>query len=781
MVAWGDTLLFVATGGDGDEPANLLSFSLDPRAPSGASIDAHSGQFSWTPPDGYPVGVYSVTVRVRDDGSPPLEDATTFSVTVEEFNKPPVLDPIADQTVVVGTPFSLLATASDLTDPEDSLRFSLGAGAPVDMSIGARTGLRRWTPSAEQASGWYEIDVRVSDPRFPAKEDVQTFGIRLFGLSPSGQVDWGSVDFLEIPAQSLIDGDRFVIRPFRSGRLTIEALFANAGGDVDLTLLDPGGAVVGSSIGGSDNERIDAVVVGSDMYELVIVGSNPAVAFRVANLLVDEADRLGVYGTSGDDVFELVLGSEHQLTVKGVAYSINAATVSTIVVDGLSGSDQITLTGTGSDETVELWPSTAQFDGAAASVQVSAVGTISVDGGGGSDTATFRDSSGNDSFVAMPDYGKLRGNGFENVATSFGEVYAYSTGGSDVAQMYDSPGTDSFVATPDYAQLKGDGFLLRADSFATVQANASNGGTDVAQLFDSASDDSFLATPVQGALYGEGYYNRARLFDTVHANATAGGYDTALMYDSPGNDDFIGSPIQGVLYGEGFYNRAKMFDTVHAYAQSGGHDTAQLYDSAGDDVFEAMPTESTLFGDGFFNRVKSFDEVRAYAQLGGYDTADLYDAGSDDTLDATPTEVQLQGSKFFSRAKYFDAVYAHATGGGFDTANLHDSTGNDTFEGEPGLASLSGDAFYNLVEYFERVYTWSSPGGFDQAYLHDSPSTDYLDAELERTTFSDARLSFFFWLADYEYIKVTSEHGPDRKTIAAAVDFLVLEGQWLDL
>ena len=45
----GTMLSFTATATDPDLPANALTFSLDPGAPTGASIDPQSGVFSWTP------------------------------------------------------------------------------------------------------------------------------------------------------------------------------------------------------------------------------------------------------------------------------------------------------------------------------------------------------------------------------------------------------------------------------------------------------------------------------------------------------------------------------------------------------------------------------------------------------------------------------------------------------------------------------------------------------------------------------------------------------------
>src|SRR5439155_5668989 len=59
----------------------VLTFNLEPGAPSGAAIDS-GGLFSWTPPAGAPPATNQVTVRVVDDGVPSLSATQTFKVIV---------------------------------------------------------------------------------------------------------------------------------------------------------------------------------------------------------------------------------------------------------------------------------------------------------------------------------------------------------------------------------------------------------------------------------------------------------------------------------------------------------------------------------------------------------------------------------------------------------------------------------------------------------------------------------------------------------------------------
>ena len=91
-------LTFTATATDADLPANTLTFSLSGE-PAGAAIDPVAGVFTWTPTEAQGPGFYTFDVVVTDDGSPNLSDSETITVTVNEVNVAPVLEPVGDQTV----------------------------------------------------------------------------------------------------------------------------------------------------------------------------------------------------------------------------------------------------------------------------------------------------------------------------------------------------------------------------------------------------------------------------------------------------------------------------------------------------------------------------------------------------------------------------------------------------------------------------------------------------------------------------------------------------------
>ena len=173
----GDLLTFTASASDTDLPANTLTFSLAADAPLGASIDANSGVFTWTPTEAQGPGTHTVTVRVSDDGTPKLDDFETITIVVAEVNAAPVLTTIGDKPVNEGSLLTFTASANDSDTPANGLTYSLDAGAPAGASIDAMTGVLRWTPTEAQGPGTFDITVRVTDDGTPKLNDFEAIAI----------------------------------------------------------------------------------------------------------------------------------------------------------------------------------------------------------------------------------------------------------------------------------------------------------------------------------------------------------------------------------------------------------------------------------------------------------------------------------------------------------------------------------------------------------------------------------------------------------------------------
>ncbi len=160
-------LTFTASATDADLPANTLTYSLV-GAPTGASINATTGVFTWIPTEAQGPGIYTFTVRVSD-GMLLAEESIT--VTVNEVNSAPVLQAIGNQTVNEGNLLTFTASATDADLPANTLTYSL-VGAPTGASINATAGVFIWIPTKAQGPGSYTFTVRVSDGMLTDEESI---------------------------------------------------------------------------------------------------------------------------------------------------------------------------------------------------------------------------------------------------------------------------------------------------------------------------------------------------------------------------------------------------------------------------------------------------------------------------------------------------------------------------------------------------------------------------------------------------------------------------------
>src|SRR5690606_667490 len=97
-----------AVATDADLPANTLTYSLV-ETPTGASINAVTGVFTWTPTEAQGPGNYTFKVRVSDGT---LTDEEEITVTVNEVNTAPVLAAIGNKTVDEETLLTFTAIAT---------------------------------------------------------------------------------------------------------------------------------------------------------------------------------------------------------------------------------------------------------------------------------------------------------------------------------------------------------------------------------------------------------------------------------------------------------------------------------------------------------------------------------------------------------------------------------------------------------------------------------------------------------------------------------------------
>lgn len=139
-----------------DANGGTLTYSLT-QAPAGMTINATTGQISWTPTTAQ-TGSQPVTARVTDPGG--LFAAQSFTITVAAANVAPQITSTPVTAATVGAAYAYRVTATDANG--GTLTYSL-TQAPTGMTINASTGQIAWTPTAAQV-GNRSVTARVTDP-----------------------------------------------------------------------------------------------------------------------------------------------------------------------------------------------------------------------------------------------------------------------------------------------------------------------------------------------------------------------------------------------------------------------------------------------------------------------------------------------------------------------------------------------------------------------------------------------------------------------------------------
>ncbi len=168
---------FTVGATDADLPPNTLTYSLEAGAPSGMSINPTSGLITWTPSEIQGPSTSQITVKVTDNGVPPLSATRSFSLVVQEVNSPPTLAAISPQAGNVDSTISVRASATDSDRPANRLTFSLAGGAPAGASIDSATGAFTWKPTTAQGGANSQITIQVTDDGTPPLSDSKIFTV----------------------------------------------------------------------------------------------------------------------------------------------------------------------------------------------------------------------------------------------------------------------------------------------------------------------------------------------------------------------------------------------------------------------------------------------------------------------------------------------------------------------------------------------------------------------------------------------------------------------------
>lgn len=272
--------------------------------------------------------------------------------------------------------------------------------------------------------------------------------------------------------------------------------------------------------------------------------------------------------------------SDIEVTVNGgLQVATDAASLDTLVINGTSGSETITVNDLGN-----------VFDG-----------VVDINAGSGFDYLNLNDAVGSDdTVVAYPrQVDMTTGDGYSVTATDFEQALMYAEN--------DDATDDDF----DVIHLRGNDYADEGKVY---------GDDEIAWMRDLTGNPT-------------DYYLRGKFFDQVHLYGH-GGADEITLLDSVYADEFSSRPDDAYDYvklkinynNDTDFYRAKMFEDITADFSNGGTDLIEMYDTSGNDSLTVDYTSADMWtANGKHIRVQGMQssETVNFRQSTGTDYADV--------------------------------------------------------------------------------------------------------------------------------------------------------------
>ncbi|MEX0641964.1 MAG: S8 family serine peptidase, partial [Pirellulales bacterium] len=551
------------------------------------------------------------------------------------------LIPTDDFGSSVATAYNLgqLDGASQLTgligkvNDADYFRFTAGGSGTVTFTAGTSHNLAPvWsvvggTGSVSGAHGEVFSIQAVAGQTYTiglsSSNGIGYYGLTINAANTFTYTDWGTITQSQSSNVANSGTTWYRLRANQTGYFTAEALFSNAGGNIDISLHNSSRQLLVNGVATSAGERADLWVTAGTDYFLRVAGTNADIDFRLTNLVSHVGTTVTVGGTAGADAFWFDVGTtQRSLSVNGTTYGFVKVAATTFNFNGGGGNDSIALTGSAKKETATLQVGYTTLTGIGIAVTAAGIENVTVNSGGGSDIVRLYDSAGNDVLQAYSGYVAINGSGFNHYANGFKNAAAYASAGNDTAHLYDTAGNDKYRAYVDHVEMTGHGYSNTATGFDSTTGHAS-AGLDNAYLYDSAGNDVYSTYAGYAAMTGAGYNHVASGFGTTYGYASLG-YDTANMHDSAGDDLYRSYSNRAIMSGVGYTNYAYAFEACYGYSST-GNDVARQYGTNGNDEYRADAFQAQMSGDGFRNTAIGFERIIAYAS-GGVDRAWVADS-----------------------------------------------------------------------------------------------------------------------------------------------------------
>ena len=625
----------------------------------------------------------------------------------------------------------------------NQVKFQVQEGQQYHFSVGTSDGI-----------GHYDVAVELTDTFIQGE-------------------NWGVIQSNTFSENITAGENWYQLTASRNGLLSLAAHVPNSG-NVQFELYDSSLQQIGTTNSQGDFTRLTANVTAGQTVSLKVT-SDTSNQFNVhaSNQLAIQDGQLVVFGTTGDDRFDVTVGDSINVNVNGTNHQFTTDEISAVRIAGLAGNDTLNVEVNDHVDQAVIRNGTTRVSSDDFDVIANGMESISIDVDSG-DWVQIFDSAGNDTLTNELGRVTMTGGTFEASADGFDKVFAYASSGYDTANLHGTSGNDYFTSTESISVLKNTDqeFVTRGWDALAV---SSGGGDDIANIFDSASNDQFVLRPNSGHLNAGDYQVWVGGFSNINAHSVVGGYDSVELHDSAGNDFFRHRNDQSILTGEGYLNVARGMEWVQAIASS-GNDTAQIYDTIGNDTLRASTNFTSLQTGNNVVSAAGFNQVTAIANAGGFDTAFLNGTDGTDFVAADAGSVTIvDANQNANVARGFSEVTVD-TRGGQDFTALTGSQQRDVLRALD--AGIDFETTMQLVQLVnsENV-SFDGNGGNDEILLDDFDRLDLLEAIGDKATayLNNVRIE----ASDFSYLEAATKAGATSNHDIEAVDFLfLLDGNW---
>jgi subtilisin family serine protease len=314
---------------------------------SGMVFNPSTRQFTWTPSFGAS-GPWTVHFHVTDSALLPATDDQDVVINVRDRqpgdNLPPTLDPLTDRQGQSGEALQFRLTGRD---PEGGALTFASSGLPAGATLNAGNGLFDWTPQ-ESDIGIHAVTFSVSDPQ--GAIDSESMYVVVSGPGdappPPGPCNLADMPQLSGVVDSGIDpvSVAYSYQSFQlvGGTQQLRATLSWFGGpsrDLDFTMLDADGNVVGGSASAANPEiiRTGALPAGTYTYR-VTAFTNPDTAQYTIDTQICTSEPVGVDGPSPSLAFALAPARPNPFrTATAIGFALPQSARMSLKIYDLSG------------------------------------------------------------------------------------------------------------------------------------------------------------------------------------------------------------------------------------------------------------------------------------------------------------------------------------------------------------------------------------------------------------------------------------------------------------